>query len=184
MIKSVSTRNILMCALAVGVAFSATTADAKKRHGSWTERNTVGVWQCDVEYNALLGGGHFDATLMFGADGNVSIVASNDDDGLVGDPAYAAVTSMKTPALGRWKPKGHKNVAMSAIYYETNGLATEALAGTPRSITKLRCDVDPGKHTLNGECYADVDPADGSPGYTLFPDSPVFTADCERLKVD
>jgi hypothetical protein len=186
-IMSASIRNILASALAVGILFAATAADAKNT-GARAASKVAGVWHCDVVYNDLISAAPFTAALMFGKDGNASVIANNDDNGLVSKPAYADVVSMKSAAFGRWKPINRKKVAMTVIYFETYGLASGAAAGTSKDTTKLRCDIRPRRNTMTGECYADIfapngDPVDGEPIQVLFPDEPVFTAECKRVKV-
>jgi len=185
---SASIRSILSTALAVGTIFAATAADAGNGGGR-AARNVVGVWHCDVAYSDLIPAAPFSAALMFGRDGNASVIANNDDNGLVSDPAYADLVSMKSAAFGRWKPVSRKVVAMTAVFYETYGLASGAAAGTAKDTTKLRCDVRPWRNKMTGECYADIfapngDPVDGDPVQVLFPNEPVFTAECKRLQVE
>jgi hypothetical protein len=185
---SASIRNILASAIAVGTIFAATAADARYG-GARAARNVVGVWHCGVAYSDLIPAAPFSAALMFSKDGNASVIANNDDNGLISDPAYADLVSMKSAAFGRWKPVSRKVVAMTAIFFETYGLASGAAAGTSKDTTKLRCDVRPGRDTMTGECYADIfvpngDPVDGDPVQVLFPDEPVFTAECKRLEVE
>ena len=187
-IMSASIRNILVSALAVGILFSTTAADAKNG-GARAARKVAGVWHSGVAYSDLISAAPFSAALTFSKDGNASLIANNDDDGLVSKAAYADVVSMKSAAFGRWKPVNRKVVAMTAIFFETYGRASGAAAGTPKDTTKLRCDVRPRRDTMTGECYADIfapngDPVDGDPVQVLFPDEPVFTAECKRLAVE
>jgi len=173
----------------VGAILAAPAADAKSKH-KYSVGNVAGAWYCAVEYNSNYvppnPWSEFSSMLMFDRHGNVELIANTDDNGLVAIPELGDLANFKTSAYGRWEPTGRRSVAFSAVFFETYGLSGEELAGLPKNTTKLGCEVKVGHYRLSGACTANVyapngDPIDGTPTAVLFPDEPLFTADCKRL---
>jgi hypothetical protein len=172
-------------ATAVGAVLAVTASEASAKYNKGPgARNVVGVWHCTVDYTVPLPA--FQAVLKFSNDRNMSIIGSNDQDGLITDDAVlpAAYATSKTPAYGRWQPASRRTVEFSAIYYDTKGLLSGDESGVANNITRLNCKVRPKRFNMNGYCTADIyapggDPINGEP--VLPGEDPIFTAECDFL---
>ena len=81
-IMSASIRNILVSALAVGILFSTTAADAKNG-GARAARKVAGVWHSGVAYSDLISVAPFSAALAFSYYRHASFSAIIADVGLL-----------------------------------------------------------------------------------------------------